>query len=135
MGEPMGTFALVFGEHVANVYLNVDDPDVSHPAISSRMVACGADVQPGWLYRDGLFIDPATLVPEPTVRQKRRAAYFEAFRTEDRDDHLVVLGDCVDKLIAQIAAVVPAGQRTPEFAELLTKVLQIKAQFPKPGGG
>lgn len=106
--------------------------------IADALVDCDETVQANWLYREGVFTDPATLIPPPTTRQKRRAEYFEALRVEGGDDQLTVLGDQVDKIIAQVEAIrVAAGaSRTAEFDALIKTVAAIKAKLPKapPGG-
>lgn len=71
--------------------------------------------------------------PEPvlTDREKRALAYHEELAVVPTDDRITVIGDTLDKLIAQIASMTTPGQRTPEFAELLAKVVAIKARIPK----
>lgn len=102
--------------------------------IADYLVDCDETVQPGWLYLDGVFTDPATLLPPPTARQKRRAAYFEALAVEAGDDQVTVLGDQVDKIIAQVEAIRAAvgTARTPEFDALIKTVVAIKTRLPKP---
>lgn len=102
--------------------------------IADYLVDCDETVQPGWLYQGGEFIDPASLLPPPTTREKRRAAYFETLRVEDKDDALTVLGDQVDKIIAQVEAIraTVGASRTPEFDALIKTVVAIKAKLPKP---
>lgn len=102
--------------------------------IASDLVDCEETVQPGWLHDGSAFIDPASLIPPPTTRQKRRAEYFEVLRVEAGDDQITVLGDQVDKLIAQVEAMRAelGAKRTAEFSDLLTKLVAVKTKFPKP---
>lgn len=102
--------------------------------IAAHLIECDETVQPNWLYRDGSFIDPVTLLPAPTVRQKRKVAYFEELRVEEGDDPLTVLGDQFDKVLAQVEAIRAAVSvpRTTDFNALITTVLAIKARLPKP---
>lgn len=93
--------------------------------------ACDDAVTAQWVRVGDAFVDPISLRPEPTQREKRRAAYFEALKVEPGDDQITVLGDQVDKLLAQLAAIVPVNARTPEFADLLSKVLDVKTRVPK----
>lgn len=104
--------------------------------IADALVDCDETVQANWLYREGVFTDPATLIPPPTTRQKRRAEYFVALRVEDGDDQLTVLGDQVDKIIAQVEAMRAelGAKRTAEFSDLLSKLIAVKTKFPKPPG-
>lgn len=77
---------------------------------------------------------PADWVPpEPSLtdREKRALAYHEELAVVPTDDRITVIGDTLDKLIAQIASMTTPGQRTPEFAELLAKVAAIKTRIPK----
>lgn len=129
--------ALVLDGLVHNVYA-VDQSviDAKLDPVKPHLIDCDDAVRPGWLHRDGAFIDPASLVPLPTSRQKRREEYFDALRVEPGDDQLVVLGDQVDKIIAQIEAMRAelGAKRTADFTDLLAKIVAIKAKFPKPPG-
>lgn len=106
-------------------------------AISGDLVACDEATQSGWLYAAGDFVDPASLLPPLSVRQKRRAEYFEALRVEPGDDQLTVLGDQVDKILQQIEVIRAAAgvARTPEFDALIKTVIAIKTRLPKPAPG
>lgn len=117
------------------VYFDAADTIAAKLApIADDLVDCDETVQANWLYRDGAFVDPASLIPPPTTRQKRRAEYFDALRVEGGDDQITVLGDQVDKIIAQVEAIrVAAGAaRTAEFDALIKTVASIKAKLPKP---
>lgn len=121
---------------VQSVYFDDEETIAGKLApIADDLVACDDAVQAGWLVIDGAFVDPATLVPPPTTRQKRRAEYFEVLRVEAGDDQLTVLGDQVDKLIAQVEAMRSelGAKRTADFSDLLTKLLAVKTKFPKAG--
>lgn len=120
---------------VQSVYFDDADTIAAKLApIADALVDCDETVQANWLYREGVFTDPATLIPPPTTRQKRRAEYFEALRVEVGDDQITVIGDQVDKILAQIEAIrssvgVP---RTAEFDALIKTIAAIKAKLPKP---
>lgn len=131
----MANYAHVLNGVVENVYRDVEDPAAQLPALhlAGVVFACDAEVERFWRYADGVFSAPPA-PPEPTAREKRRREYFAALKVEPGDDQLTVLGDQVDKIIAQVEAIrVHAGaSRTAEFDALIKTVAAIKAKLPKP---
>lgn len=129
----MANFALVIDGKVHNVYRDVASAD-DFPAIADRLVECPPDVGVNWSYDGSSFVDPVSLLPPPTTRQKRRAEYFAALKVEPLDDQITVLGDQVDKILAQLETIrVATGvARTAEFDALLETVKAIKLKHPKP---
>lgn len=160
----MAFFAHVIDGVVQNVYPGIDDPATQLAALHDAGVLfdCSEAVKPGWLHNGADFQSPPD-APDPTVRQKRREAYFDALRVESGDDQITVLGDQVDKILAQVglmkgvldtlvqqlanvspeiqrsasfAALLAAGAAgtiTPELAALAAKIQAVKARLPKAG--
>lgn len=131
----MADYAHVLDGCVMNVYRGISDPAVDLPALHAAGVLVAADpgVEPGWRDDRGTLVAPPA-PPESTTRGKRRAEYFAALKVEPGDDQITVLGDQVDKIIAQVEAIrVAAGAaRTAEFDALIKTVAAIKAKLPKP---
>lgn len=122
--------AHVRGGIVLNVY-RADEEVIAEKLapIAHELVPCDASVAPGFLYDGTIFIDPT---PVMSVRKRRREEYFSVLKVEPDDDPLTVLGDQVDKLIAQVFAVTTPAQRTAEFSDLVAKISAVKAKLPKP---
>ena len=80
-----------------------------------------------------MALDPAPFVPEPvpvpSYRDLRAAAYRDELG-KDKGDVLKTLGDVIDVLIAEVAAIRGGRSETTGFADLLPKIAAIKARFP-----
>lgn len=160
----MANYAHVLDGIVQNVYGGISDPAAELQALHDAGVLfeCSNLVERSWSYNGSEFSPPPS-PPDPTVRQKRREAYFSALRVESGDDQITVLGDQVDKILAQVglmkgildilvqqlanvspeirrsesfAALLAAGAAgtiTPELAALAAKIQAIKVAIPKAG--
>lgn len=130
----MANYAHVLNGVVENVYRDIEDPAVQLPALhlAGVVFACDAEVERSWRYAEGVFSAPPP-PPEMTAREKRRREYFAVLKVEAGDDPLIVLGDQVDKLIAQVEEMRAelGAKRTAEFTDLLTKIVAVKTKFPK----
>lgn len=130
----MAKFAHVLDGVVQRVY-DVADAEKDLPALHRAGVVfpAGDAVEVGWRYEAGAYAAPPAR-PEPTTREKRRAEYFAALKVEPGDDPLTVLGDQVDKIIAQVETtrVAAGAARTAEFDALIRTIGIIKAKLPKP---
>lgn len=71
--------------------------------------------------------EPAPAPPEPTYRDKRKAAYIAELGR--KPDFVETVGDVLDDLIREIRA--RGATVTPEFSALTSKIDAIKARFPK----
>lgn len=70
---------------------------------------------------------PAPQPPQPTYRDKRKAAYIAELG--QKPDFVETVGDVLDDLIREIRA--RGATSTPEFSALTAKIDAIKARFPK----
>lgn len=76
--------------------------------------------------------DAARRERAPSYRELRAIAYRDELGKEP-GDYIRTLGDVLDVLIVQVEAMRRSGAfpATQEFSELLVRIAEIKAQFPK----
>jgi hypothetical protein len=72
---------------------------------------------------------PVRVVPEPSYRDKRKAAYITELGATP-GDFVETVGDVIDDLIREVRALA-AAPVTVEFKALVDKVDAIKTRFPK----
>jgi response regulator RpfG family c-di-GMP phosphodiesterase len=82
------------------------------------------------------YVEPPLAAPELVYRRQRERAYLTRLAKPEETEitYERTLGDILDILITQVEAVrATAGTaRTTEFADLLTEIVAIKQEFPKP---
>lgn len=133
----MADLALVIDGVVANVYRDVRlARDEFSPVNANRLFNCPAETEAGWLYDVGAdaFTPPSRKLPSD--RELRRKEYRQVLATEPGDDEITVLGDTVDKLLAQVEVIRQrsGAPATSEWSDLLAKVAAVKAKIPKKAG-
>jgi hypothetical protein len=67
--------------------------------------------------------------PEPTYRELRAAAYRDELGKE-QGDPVKTLGDVVDVIIAELAAIRSGAPATAAFSDMLPKIAAIKLRHP-----
>lgn len=88
---------------------------------------------------DEKFVDlvsmhnPPAIDLEPSYREKRADALFEALAQETTDDRVLVLGETVATLLDLVGTNIVAGKitATAEAGALLTKVAAVRDKIPK----
>jgi len=104
-----------------------------HRRSDGSVASAHQEVRPGYAEEalDQSSADLAPLLrPAMTYREKRKMAYIAELG--EKPDFVETVGDVIDDLIREVAALRDGAPVTPEFKALTDKIADIKTRFPKP---